>query len=415
MRVLLVADMRSPHSIGWARGLLEIGATPVVVSSRQLSASDRAALPAEIRQTIVREPSDAWSQARALVTTHPRALAAMRVAARGSSWMARGTTAQNQRSRPEGTGRLELPLELRIAHALGREIRDAAQEYRPDLIHALRIPFEGIAMTAANPTAPTAISLWGQDLALQASSKPRLAKAAANALRTIRGLHADCQRDIELACEWGAPRDALQLVAAGNMGYDSAIFHPDATPQEPRTVVFCPRGPASYVNFAGFLRVADRVTRARNDVVFMAARLEGVAVAESIRAASRHPDRIHLSGNLSQHEMAAIYQRSLIVASPSASDGTPNSVLEGMACGAVPLVGDIPPLYELLHEQLPESLFDPLDEDEMEHRVLDLLDAPHAEWRLKSETAQAIARCGWSRDVTLPRVAAWYSRLGEGG
>lgn len=409
MRILLVADMRSPHSVGWVHGLTEIGVEPLVVSSRRLSPAERATMPDHIRRHVIHEPADALSRARSFTTLHPYALDAVRSLARHRKTATR--TIQNQRSTPEGTGRFELPLELCIARQLGREVSSLVHRHNPDLVHALRIPFEGISVTSVAASWPTAISIWGQDLARQAPAASRLAKATRRSLANIHGLHADCQRDIDLAREWGAPADAINLVAAGNMGYDQDVFNALGTEHNERKIIFCPRGPGSPINYTGFLRVANSLTQRYSDIQFVAARLSGNAAAEDIRKRSAHPERIILTGNLSVPELADIYRRSLAVVSPSVSDGTPNSVLEGMSCGAIPLVGDIAPLRELLGTELPRSLFDPLDEDEMEQRLIEILDAPERQSIEYSEVAQQIATSGWSRGATFSRVQTWYEQL----
>lgn len=408
MRVLLVADMRSPHSVGWVHGLTMMGVEPLVLSSRRLSRAERAALPPHVARTVIHEPSDALSRARAATTAHPGALASIRSLARGGR--ARDTRSPGQ-SVPEGTGIIELPLELRIARRLGRTIAALADAYQPDLVHALRVPFEGIAATEVAAVRPTVISIWGQDLARQAPAAPRLGHATRAALANVHGVHADCQRDVRLAHEWGAPRTALDLVAAGNMGYDEELFTSRGTRFKDRTLVTCPRGPGSHINYSGFLRVADRLTRSHPNVTFVAARLSDIPSAEEIHRRAAHSDRIILTRDLSHAELADIYRRSLVVVSPSISDGTPNSVLEGMSCGAVPVVGDIDPLRDLLGQNLPAGLVDPLDEAEMESRIAALLDAPEDAWRCESELAQQIAVSGWSREATVARVRAWYEEL----
>jgi len=414
MRIMIVADMRSPHSIGWVKGLLKMGALPLVVSSRRLNPAERSAIPISIRELIIHEPSDLLSRARSLSTASPGSLSLVRSLAR------RGRTTNNdsiaqQLSTPEGTGRIELPLELRIARELGRKVLSLAHTHNPDLIHALRIPFEGISITSMAATWPTAISIWGQDLARQASASLRLAEATRKSLMNIRGLHADCRRDIELAAKWGAPPTAVKIIAAGNMGYDVNVFNSGASLYRERDFVFCPRGPGSGINYAGFLRIADRITRTHPRISFVAARLSGVTIAEDIRRRSAHPERIILTGNLSSQEMADIYRRSIAVVSPSVNDGTPNSVLEGMSCGAVPLVGDIAPLRELLQETMAGSLVDPLDEAEMEKQIIKVLDAPEEEWLQRSAEAQRISTSGWSRGATFGRVEAWYEQLAVAG
>jgi len=407
VRVMLVSDLRSPHAVGWSSGLIDLGIDAVLVSSRRLSDRHRAALPPAVAARVVHEPTDVWSRLRGFSTDHPGVLTAVRAVARRRP--APRSTDGGER-RPEGTGRGELPLELRIADRLGAAVVRLAREHRPDLVHALRVPFEGIAATAAARSYPTAVSIWGQDLARQAPAHPVLAERTRAALRDVRGVHADCARDVELARTWGAPADAIALVAPGNMGFDEDLFHPGPD-GAPRDVVVCPRGPASHVNYLGFLAAADEVTRRHPGVTVVATGLAEVPEAVEARARAAHPERIVLTGTLDRAELADVYRRALVVVSPAVSDGTPNSVLEGMACGAVPVVGDIEPLRALLGERLPDALVDPTDASAIATRIDAVLAAPEADRRRWAAAATQVAG-EWSRRAAAPRVADWYERLG---
>ena len=44
--------------------------------------------------------------------------------------------------------------------------------------------------------------------------------------------------------------------------------------------------------------------------------------------------------------MAEVYRRAAVLVSPSTHDGTPNTLLEGMACGCTPVVGDLESIRE---------------------------------------------------------------------
>ena len=44
--------------------------------------------------------------------------------------------------------------------------------------------------------------------------------------------------------------------------------------------------------------------------------------------------------------MAEVFRRSQVVVSPSVHDGTPNSLLEAMACGCFPVAGDLESIRE---------------------------------------------------------------------
>jgi hypothetical protein len=56
-----------------------------------------------------------------------------------------------------------------LASIKGRRIRRVVKRAKPDVVHALRIPCEAMAALAGCPPAvPLAVSIWGNDLTLQA-------------------------------------------------------------------------------------------------------------------------------------------------------------------------------------------------------------------------------------------------------
>src|SRR3972149_9144849 len=64
------------------------------------------------------------------------------------------------------------PLTLRAA--AGR-LTALCNQIQPDLVHAMRIPFEGMAASLADPSAPLLTSIWGNDLTLHARATPLMA------------------------------------------------------------------------------------------------------------------------------------------------------------------------------------------------------------------------------------------------
>jgi Glycosyltransferase len=66
---------------------------------------------------------------------------------------------------------------------------------------------------------------------------------------------------------------------------------------------------------------------------------------------------------LSHAQMADVFRKAQIVASPSIHDGTPNSVLEGIACGCFPVAGDLESIREWITPGRNGLLFDPNDEN----------------------------------------------------
>ncbi len=71
---------------------------------------------------------------------------------------------------------------------------------------------------------------------------------------------------------------------------------------------------------------------------------------------------VELLPPLSHDQMADVFRRAQIVASPSIHDGTPNSLLEGIACGCFPVAGDLESIREWITPGRNGLLFDPNDE-----------------------------------------------------
>ena len=59
--------------------------------------------------------------------------------------------------------------------------------------------------------------------------------------------------------------------------------------------------------------------------------------------------------------MADVFRRAQIVASPSIHDGTPNTLLEGIACGCFPVAGDLESIREWITPDENGLLFDSND------------------------------------------------------
>jgi glycosyltransferase involved in cell wall biosynthesis len=72
-------------------------------------------------------------------------------------------------------------------------------------------------------------------------------------------------------------------------------------------------------------------------------------------------DSVELLPPLPHAQMADVFRRAQIVASPSIHDGTPNSLLEGIACGCFPVTGDIESIREWIMPNKNGLLFDSND------------------------------------------------------
>ena len=72
--------------------------------------------------------------------------------------------------------------------------------------------------------------------------------------------------------------------------------------------------------------------------------------------------------------MAESFRRAQIVASPSIHDGTPNTLLEGIACGCFPVAGDLESIREWITPNKNGLLFDSSDPHSIAGAILTALE-----------------------------------------
>jgi len=101
----------------------------------------------------------------------------------------------------------------------------------------------------------------------------------------------------------------------------------------------------------------------------------GVAVAERWARALRIQPGIRLLPTYDKTELAKLMRESDLMVSPSEHDGTPNSLLEAMASGTFPIVGDLPSLREWIVHGVNGLLIDQRDPQALATAILGALDA----------------------------------------
>jgi glycosyltransferase involved in cell wall biosynthesis len=315
MRLLFVADGRSPIAIHWMRFFAERG------DEVHLATTFRCAPDIPLRS--VDFAPVAYSQARS-----------------GSARPHAGLTktARLQRALRYFLGPLTISRSARVL----RRIQDRV---RPDLVHAMRIPFEGMLAADAYDGTPLLISIWGNDLTLHAPSNPLMRHYTRWALGAADALHADCRRDIRLGKSWGFASSLPTCIVPGNGGVRLEIFHAPPTPVEAPLIVN-PRGARSYVRTEIFMQAAALVLAQRSDARFLCPALAGDREALEWIESLGIGQAVELLPRLSETEMADLLRRAQVLVSPSVHDGTPNSLLEGMACGCLPVAGDLESIRE---------------------------------------------------------------------
>jgi len=325
MHILLVADGRSPITRRWIQTIQPLGHRISLVSTFPCSSVEGADLVAVL----------------------PVAFARLSGSQAG--------TGQTAKSKKGLVSRIR-PLLAHVRHWLGpwtlprytRRFEQIVADLQPDLVHALRIPYEGMLATATPKSIPLILSTWGNDLTLHAPASPRMRRLTRCALERADALMSDTQIDITRACQWGFDPKKSSLVVVGNGGLDLEEMK-TVTQGIERTdppQVINPRGLRSYVRSDTFFKAIPLVLKEHPEVQFVCASMAGQKEALDWVSKLDIEKNVTLMPYLEQHALWQEYARSQISVSVSTHDGTPNTLLEAMALGCLPICGDLPSIRE---------------------------------------------------------------------
>jgi glycosyltransferase involved in cell wall biosynthesis len=263
-------------------------------------------------------------------------------------------------------------------------IQRLLKQMQPDLVHAMRLPFEGIMAAQSDPQAPLLVSIWGNDLTLFARRFGWINRESHLALRAVDAVHCDCERDLKLAGQIGFDLQKPSIVLPGGGGIQLDMFAGYVTEDvtirrrfnigEYAPLVCNPRGFRAYVRSDTFFRCVSLTAQKRPDIVFAAVGMRNHPVAERWVAKLGLQQSVRLLPTLSRDEMAMLLRTSDVMVSPSEHDGTPNTLLESMAAGAFPVVGDIESVREWITDGINGSLRSPTDPDQFAEAILSVID-----------------------------------------
>ncbi len=404
MRILLLADGRSPITLRWLDSLRALDYRVSLISSFPCNPPEGIAdffyLPVAFSGWAAALPGRGSAAARLsrlagikrrLVATFRAALLAIRYR----------------------LAVLDLPVR-RYCALVGR--------VQPDLVHALRIPFEGALAAATPPGIPLALSIWGNDLTLHAGQTRGMARLTRAALLRADGLHTDALRDLNLAYAWGFSAGKPSLVIPTNGGIDLRRMTTERQPLpaelESRIppdlpLVINPRGVRAYTCTAAFFQSIPLILERRPQVIVVCPGMAGEPEAEAWRQRLRLDQRMVLLPALPQGQLWSLFARSAVSVSVTTHDGTPNTLLEAMACGSFPVAGDLESLREWITPGVNGLLVEAREPQAIAAAVLAALDQPG----LRAQAAEYNLRLVGERAEVAgvrPRLDAFYRQLTGG-
>jgi glycosyltransferase involved in cell wall biosynthesis len=310
------------------------------------------------------------------------------------------------------------PIEARRVAA---KVQRIADHVRPDIVHGLRIPMEGESLAKLRGY-PLVVSIWGNDLTLWAARYKGHRLLTRLTLGRTDGLHADCQRDIRLARTFGYDPAKPSLVSPGGGGirvnWDADRSLPDLwrrrlNVHSDAPVVINPRGVRAYVNTEEYLQAIPEILRAHPDTIFISVGVSGdPSVSQRVKALGIEKS-VLLLPQVSQDDLMALFRMSDVLVSPSAHDGTPNTLLEGMAGGCFPVAGDIESIREWIKSGENGLLMDPASPRDIAAAVVHALGEPS----LRTRAAEINARIIKERaeyESSMSRVRDFYMRIISG-
>jgi hypothetical protein len=337
MKILLVADARSPITARWIEGLVALGFEVGIISTYPCKV-----LPGIEFQQVIPVAFGALVGSQSAGKEAPNRsshLTRLLISRFRSLFMA---------------GRYYFgPASLKGEKEVFLSLVD---QFKPDLVHALRIPFEGMLASFTPDPIPLVVSIWGNDLTFHANGSFLMKSLTQRTLERANGLMADAGRDIRLSHAWGFSTEKPSLVVPGNGGLNLDLiprrerkplsFIKDHIPSRAEMVVN-PRGfrPGSVRNDI-FFYAMPLILERNPDVYFICPAMAGQVQAESWVRRFKLKERVRLLPLLPQEQLWELMSQSQIFASISSHDGTPNSLLEALACGCFPVVGDIESLRE---------------------------------------------------------------------
>jgi glycosyltransferase involved in cell wall biosynthesis len=406
VRICFIADARSPIAAAWIRFFVERGHDTYVISRLQQLPGSANLLRVSVPAMAGRPPKGNGQQP-----------------ANGESVVYRSGLVKALKSELRG-GRLSHlatvgagVVAIATTYVQARRVRRLIDEIEPELVHALRIPFEGILAATSAHRVPLLLSVWGNDFTLHARRNPVVASLTRIALNRADALHTDCSRDLRLAIGLGFDRGRPSVVLPGGGGVTDMFLQVGTMRPEPvateSPIVLNPRGLRAYVRNDSFFQAIPLVRQVFPGARFLCTGMQDEPVAKRWVERLRIQASVDLLPVLDATDLANCFARADISVSPSIHDGTPNTLLEAMAAGAFPVVGSIESVQEWIRDGYNGLLCDPASPESIAAAIIRAVQDPALRACARKINASVIARRARYGDVMREAQDFYYRVTGR--
>lgn len=248
---------------------------------------------------------------------------------------------------------------------------------KPDVVVAFRIQNEGYIAAVAG-FHPMILFTQGSDFTYMAGRRRLHAWLTRFTVRRADALMSDCHRDIRMAGTYGLEYRTPTQLLPGNGGIDFSVYRLGIPAAKRERMVVYVRGLVPYVRLDSLLKSIHNLQR-KPDYADVRYKLIGTpAVIPAMECMARQEtidmSKVDILPFMSQGELVSLLQEAAILVSPSITDGTPNSMLEAMACGSFPVMSDLESIREWICHGQNGLLFDPAQPQELIHCLETALD-----------------------------------------
>ncbi|MGB9589407.1 MAG: glycosyltransferase family 4 protein [candidate division WOR-3 bacterium] len=281
--------------------------------------------------------------------------------------------------------------------ATGR-IRALASEFRPDILNAHMATGYGLLAALSSRKARLVVSLWGPDV-LESPRRGPLHRAALRfVFRKAHLLQTDARvMDRILAEDFGVPREKMFFMPYGLSPELLETPLPDFRPGPPWKIISHRKLEPLYSPFT-VLEALSRLKATGHDFTMTFA--SGGSLEQAIRdSMARLGIPGEVTGWLPERELHGRIAGSHIFISASLSDSTPVSLLEAMALGVFPVVSDLPAKGEWVVDGLNGFLFNPTCPQDLANKLKACFDNPRIIVRAREiNKAMVRERADWERN-----------------